>query len=95
MPIMTNSHAAGSDLASARRLQLRRRLVAVVAILLLAVAMPSMAFAQRAKDEAPEEETKGYTLPYFFTVVAVLSVVVAASLPSKRAWDVEFDEETP
>ena len=49
--------------------------------------------AQAKKNEPPPEEQKGYTLPYFFTLVGVLAAIVPICMPCNRKWNFDASEE--
>ena len=73
----------------------KRRMVAVAAaVVLSAVAFePTIALEQgKGNEPAVEEEKKGYTLPYFFTMIAVMAVVVPVCMACSRKWDFVADD---
>lgn len=73
---------------------LRRTATILLTVFCLTVPMPGKAWAQASKTAEPTpEEQKGYTLPYFFTMIGVLAAVVAVCRPVSRKWDVETDDE--
>lgn len=67
--------------------------VAALAFTLAAALGPDVALAQAKKNEPPAEEQKGYTLPYFFTIIGVFAAIVPICMPCKRKWDIEAPEE--
>lgn len=64
----------------------RRLCLATLAALALAIPFaPTPVFAQaKGKEEQP---TRGYTLPYLFTIIAVAAVVAPLCWPALRRWD--------
>ena len=64
------------------------------AAICLTTVAPSAAWAQSKNKEPTPEEQKGYTLPYFFSLAAVLAVTVCLCRPAGRKWDIdELDED--
>jgi hypothetical protein len=66
----------------------------LVACLALAAPTAAMAQAKKGDPEKPKpEDLKGYTLPYFFTLIGFLAVVVSVGMTSGRTWDFRVAEE--
>jgi len=68
----------------------RRMLWAVAPALVLCASSPAL--AQKKSDE-PEKPSKSYTLPYFFSGLAVLMVVVPLCFPSLRKTEAPKNED--
>jgi hypothetical protein len=58
-----------------------------VAILCLTIVAPTTALAQGKGVEVKPEDEKGYTLPYFFTLVGFLAIVLPVCMTAGRKWD--------
>ena len=73
----------------------KRRITAAAAALMLAtfVLAPTAAFAQAKKKDEVEEVKKGYTLPFFFTMIGILAAVVPLCMAANREWDFEDEAE--
>jgi hypothetical protein len=54
---------------------------------------PSPAFAQKGKKDEEEKPVKSYTLPYFFSGIAILLVVVPLCLPAMRPVETPKEED--
>lgn len=56
---------------------------------------PADAFAQQKGKKGKEEDvpTKGYTIQYFLTGMAVLLIAAPLCWPAMRRWDLPFHEE--
>lgn len=60
----------------------------------IAVGLGDAAYAQGSKNkEPPPEEKKSYTMPYFFSGLAVLIIVTPLCWPALRRWDIPVKEE--
>ena len=70
-----------------------RRVGIAAAVGCFAALAPRPAFAQAKKGKGEPEDEKGYTLPYFFSIIGVLAMLVAVGMPCSRKWDVEKEEE--
>jgi hypothetical protein len=68
-------------------------LALVVAIACWTAAAADVAFAQGKGKDEKDAPVKGYTLPYFFTLIGGLAMVVPVCMPSSRKWDIAADEE--
>ncbi|MCE9606620.1 MAG: hypothetical protein K8U03_17155 [Planctomycetia bacterium] len=70
------------------------RIAASFVVLLAITFQTNPALAQRGKPAPePEQVIKSYTLPYFFSGVAVLLVVIPLCLPTLRLWEIPKDED--
>lgn len=68
------------------------RAIALTAIVCATSLVATPALAQK-KDAEPEKVDKSYTLPYFFSGVAVLMVVVPLCFPSMRKSEAPKEED--
>lgn len=89
MASMQNSTGSDSRFRLLRR-GIRVLALAVITCTLALVATPAL--AQKKKDE-PEKVDKSYTLPYFFSGLAVLMVVVPLCFPSMRKTEIPKEED--
>ncbi len=65
-----------------------------VAALCLAILSPTAALAQSKKGEEPTPaELKGYTLPYLFTLIGFMTVVITICMTANRKWDFVKNED--
>jgi len=73
----------------------KRRITAAAAALVLVAFFlaPTAAFAQAKKKGDVEEVKKGYTLPYFFTMIGIMAAVVPLCMAANRQWDFEDEGE--
>jgi hypothetical protein len=69
------------------------RAVALSAIVCAAALAAAPALAQKGKVAEPETVAKSYTLPYFFTGLAVLLIVVPLCFPSLRKTEAPKDDD--
>lgn len=72
------------------------RTSALFAALALACVLltPADAFAQqKGKKDKEDAPTKGYTIQYFLTGMAVLMIAAPLCWPAMRRWDLPFHEE--
>ena len=75
---------------------LAARIPLLFATLVLGAALlaPADAFAQqKGKKDKEEPPTKGYTMQYFITGVAVLMIAAPLCWPALRRWDLPFHGE--
>lgn len=72
-----------------------RRALSVVASLIVCAATldATPALAQRGKIPEVEKVEKSYTLPYFFSGIAVLMIIIPLCLPVLRLWEVPKEED--
>lgn len=73
----------------------KRRVTAAAAALVLTTFFlaPTAAFAQAKKKGEVEEVKKGYTMPYFFTLIGIMAAVVPLCMAANREWDFEDEAE--
>lgn len=68
---------------------LRRLCLATLAVIALAIAFAPTPASAQGKGPPPktEQPTRGYTLPYLFTIMAVAAVIAPLCWPAMRRWD--------
>ncbi len=90
MASMLNTGGSDSHFGLVRR---ALRAVALSAILCAAALAATPALAQRGKIDEPEKVEKSYTLPYFFSGIAVLLIVMPLCFPSLRKTEAPKEQD--